>query len=219
MKIHLTPREQRRLLGIGALALFILWVYSSSIIQPLFKENTELGQQVQIARDRLRGLEAVASNEGALQQQQQQLQQTVKSLRSLLPAEKELPVVIERLSDIASQAQVKIQTISPQRTAPSPGAQRSSGKSSDTQKDAPSDPLVYKEVTIQIDALAGFHQLGTFLGMIESSDNPMQVNSLRVSGDPKEPKRHRIKFILKSFFATEGDVPGGSSGMPAESTL
>jgi Tfp pilus assembly protein PilO len=213
MKLNLTSRERRTILAGGLLAVLILWLQSSYVIKPLLHERNELAHQIQSARGQLNALEAVTANESALQKQHEELKQTVASLRSLLPAERELPTAIERLSDLASQTQVKIQTISPQRSTTQPSSTRAEEKPETTAENGTApEPVVYKEIMIQIDALAGFHQLGTFLALVESGDIPIQVWGLRISGDPKEPKRHRVKLLMRAFFATEEER------QPAEGT-
>lgn len=193
MKLALSSRDQRTLLAGGGLALLVLWVYGAYILGPLMRNASRLGQQIQQARDRLSALEAATANEDALRKQHEQLTQTVTSLRSLLPAEEELPSLIETLSDLASQTQVKIQTIFPQR--PVGGQEPGAGATALT-------PVVYKEIPIQIDALAGYHQLGAFLALVESGSKPVRIASLRIAANPREPKRHNVKLLLRSYFAT-----------------
>ena len=207
MKLRLSPREQRTLLIVVGLGIVILWMYVAAIVRPLMREVGQLTQQVREAREQLKLLEVATSNEDALREQHRQLEETVLILRKLLPGEEELPAVIELVSDMASQAQVKIQTIFPQR----PVAEAAGDKTDkDENRDAgPKQPEVYKNVLIQIDALASFHQLGTFLSLVEQGDKPMQIANLRLIQDPKEMKRLRIKLLLQSYFApSEGTGAG-----------
>jgi len=202
MKSSLSAREQRTVLMGGALAVLVLWVYVAYIVGPLMREAGRLGQEVATARQQLRLLEVATANEAALREQHQQLDETVSSLRKLLPSEKELPAVIEQLSDLASQTGVKIETIFPQRPTeeqlpqPAPAA-----------KPNVATPVVYKDVLVQIDAVAGFHQLGMFLSLVESSEEPMEVDSLRITSDPRGLKRLQIKLVIKTYFATDEEKP------------
>jgi Tfp pilus assembly protein PilO len=193
MKPRLSKREQRILAVVLVLGAGILWMYVVCIVQPLLGEVRELGQQLRAAREELKILEVSAANESALRQQHGKVQEAVASLRKLLPSEEELPQVIELLSDLAGQSQVKIQTIFPQRpAAPNPA---------DLAKSERASAEAYKGVIIQVDALSGFHQLGMFLSLVESGEKPMQVSSLRISADEKEPRRQRVKLLLKTYLA------------------
>ena len=196
MKIALSKREQRVVFSIAGLALLIGWLYTAYIVGPLTREAARLGREVRSARARLASLEAVMTQEPKIRGQFQQWDEKVKVLRSQLPAQEELPAVIELLSDLATESQVKIQAIFPQRSLNEKDDAKS-GKSDSA------DPGVYKDVVIQIDALAGYHQLGTFLSLVESGRRPMRLSSLRMAGDSKDPKRHHVKILIRAYFATD----------------
>ena len=177
------------------LAGIILWVYVVYIVGPIRREGVKLAQQLGDARRQLIALQRATTNEATLREQYRQLDQTVQALLKSLPHETELSSVIERLSDLASQTDVKIQTIFPQRTPElSPGQKKPKSVS-------PPATVFYKDVLIQIDATAGYHQLGSFLGFVESGDKPIRLVNLRITADPAEPKRHRIKMLVRSYFA------------------
>lgn len=198
MKLNLAAREQRSALLIGILGLVTLYIYAAYLVRPLQRRGRELGEQVSTARQRVGILERSTSNEAALREQYRQLEETVKFSRTRLPGEEELPAVIELLSDLAGRSQVKIQTIFPQRSLmPDPAA---------------ATAAVYKDVLIQIDALAGYHQLGTFLGLVEAHAKPMRVASLRIATNPKEPKRQFVKLLIRAYFS--GTTDQAAEGRP-----
>ena len=193
-------RDLQLILKLAVPSVIVLYIYGAYAIKPLAREAARLGREVRTARDRLRGLEAVTANETTLQEQQRQVNERVESLRSLLPPEEEVPAVIELISSLANDADVKIQTIFPERDL----GDRGLTKLVDAGKKDPDAAVVYKEVPIQVEALAGFHQLGTFLGMVESGEKPLRVSSLRVSANPREAKRHLVRLRLLAYFAAGG---------------
>ena len=199
MRITISHREQRTLLLLGLLGVVILWVYGAYLIAPLGRKAAELAQQLAQARERVRALELVTGNEPSLQRQYEELNRTVASMRDALPAERELPATIELLSGLASQAQVKIQTISPLRGLEDPAPESSSGPAGKV----PVAPIVYKPALIQIDALAGYHQLGMFLSLIEGSDKPLQLSSLHITASPRESGRQQVRVVIRAFFAVK----------------
>ncbi len=205
MKFVLSKREQRSIFVLIVLVAVIGWVYVTYILAPLNRESSSLEEQVKVAREQLRALEAATQNEPALQAKYQELDRSVLSLKKALPPEEELPAIIEFLSDLANQAQVKIQTISPQRSA-NADAGVEAGK---PQVGGEMKRLVYTEIPIQIDALAGYHQLGAFLSRVESSGKPMRISNLRISGNSREPKRHQIKLLIEAYFAAGGSSSTG----------
>jgi Tfp pilus assembly protein PilO len=195
----LSKREQRTLASVIGLGALILWVYASAIVQPLLRGGASLNKQVRDAREQLKLLQASTSNDAALHVQHRELEQRVLELRRLLPGEDELPAVIELVSDMANQSNVKIQTIFPQR----PVSEDDGDKKRKGSAGAPAESkeaTFYKDVVIQIDALAGFHQLGEFLSRIEQGDKPMRIANLRIQPDGRETRRLRIKLLLQSYF-------------------
>ena len=197
MKLNLSSPEQRASLFAGFVGVVILWIYGVYLVGPLLREAGSLSEQVRSAREQLRTLEAATSNEAVLRDQHRQLNETVASLRKMLPPEEEIPAVIEHLSDLASQTGVRIQVILPQHQGDTPEDARNATQ---PQGKTASGPVVFKEVPIQIDALAGYHELGAFLSLVESGEKPMLVSSLRISGS-KDLRRQVIKVILRSYFA------------------
>lgn len=201
MKLAFSKPEQRALLVTGVLALVIGWLYAAYLVLPLRREAGRLAREAQSARQRIGTLEAAVANEDSLRAQYQQWDEKVKSLRVFLPPQEELPAVIERLSALANQTQVKIETISPQRSL---GDQTKADANPETDKSPQPGPRGYEEVLIQIEALAGYHQLGAFLNAVEAGDRVVRVATLRMVGNPKDPKRHQIKLWLRAYFATSG---------------
>ena len=205
MKFQLSKQELKTVALLAMLGLVVLWVYSTYLIQPTWRQSVAVGKEVRDAKNELRMLKAVTANEDMLRQQQQALNETVTSLRHLLPGDDELPAMIETLSNLANQSQVKINTIFPQR----PLGKNTTGGKGANEVISP----VYKEIPIQIDAQAGYHQLGTFLGLVEASDKLMHVSSLRISSNPKMPKRHLIKMVISAYFL---DAPETAAGSPRD---
>jgi len=200
--MKLSPREQRVILMVTMLGGVILWVYVRYILAPLTREAADVDRQTQAARQQLKALQVTTANETMLQEQSRQLDQSVITLRRLLPSEQELSSVIERLSGFASAAGVRIVTISPRPTEDQ--------RPNEAKQPADASPY-YKAIPIHIDAEAGYHQLGDFLNLMESERAPLRVFSLKISGNANEVRRHRIKLVIRAYFAT-GNAPSSVSG-------
>ena len=186
----------------GVLGFLVFWMYVTLALRPLWRGAASLGTQVQTARGQLSALQQATANEAALREQHQRLQDTIRSLRSDLPSEEALPAVIEFLSGLASQTQVKIQSIFPQRPLGPLDEQLLGDKAK-----IPPELVVYKEIPIQIDAQASFHKLGAFLALVESSDKLMKVATLRISGNAKEPRWHNVNLSILAYFAVREGSP------------
>jgi Tfp pilus assembly protein PilO len=206
-------KDAKTLALVALLGIMILYVYFMYIFGPLSREASKVGGEVKQAQAQLKSLQTATANEAALKEQYRQVDETVSALRRALPTEQELPAVIEFLSSLATKTDVKIQTIFPQRAPEAPGARREAAKPA-----APEQKAVHTDVLIQIDALAGFHEFGTFLSLVETGERPMQVASLRVTSSTKGTDRHTINLVLRSYFAvTDESAPppaAARSGAP-----
>lgn len=184
----LAPQDRRRVLLLSVLAVLLVWGYYGYILTPLWRRVSEVSTQTRLAKQQLRDIEQALIQEPQLHQQRRQLEDRMAHLRTAILTEDELPTMMEHLTTLAGQSGVKIQLISPQRA----GAPRAS----------------YQEIPIQIEALAGFHQLGTFLSRVELGTQPIEVRSLRVSENPKLLRRHLVKLTVIAY-AMPSDRAGG----------
>ncbi len=199
--------QQRQLLLILSLGLIGAWAYGRIALFPQLRQLSSIGQQIQTSRQELRTLQQVVANEQRVREQHEQVEKTVTSLRSLLPSERDLSSVIEYLSNLAVKAHLKIETISPQ-LAEEPGPGLPDKRSE--------DHTVYRVIPIQIDARAGYHEIGTFLNLVETGSIPIEVGSLRIVEDEQEFRRHQMTLVLHAFFAVEQQKTSRLGELPAE---
>lgn len=195
-------KEQQALLLLGIVGVMIILFYGG-YVSGLVKKFSQLKIDVTSSQNKVAIFESSTKRETSLRRQLAHLQEVVERLQKTLPVEQDLPAVIEFLSGLASQTNVRVQSIFPQRTLIADSFEGDGKKkrgSSENQEDV---EVYYKEVPIQIDALAGYHQIGTFLSMVESSEKPLRLVSLRISENPKELKRHIAQIVIQSFFKVD----------------
>lgn len=107
----------------------------------------------------------------------------VNSYEKMLPAEQEIPALLENLSTMAKSSNIKIVGITPVETA--------EGK---TQKAG-----VYQEIPILISAKSGYHELGSFLSHLENSDRFMKVGNISIKSNNATPKKHDIDLLVLTY--------------------
>jgi type IV pilus assembly protein PilO len=199
-------REQQVIVLVALAALVGVGVCYAVVVGPLLRSLRQQRESLRTARASLQQIEQAIAREPQWRTQLDALTFDMKALHEAMPAEEALPAVIERLSEMATRAGLKIQTIFPQRTT--------EGRES---KDAPTADL-YKEVPIQIDALSGYHQLGMFLSSVERHAQPMRLKNLRITSNNKDGKRHNVKMVVVAYFATsQAKHAEGASASTAES--
>ncbi len=193
MAIKLAPRQQKTVLVIAGLGVVTAGIYLGLIMLPMWNQYTNFSSQITQARQQLGILQAVTVREPQLHQQHRDLLQSVRSWRERLPRAGETSSVIEHISEFAAQAGVKVLSIVPLTDASAPVA---------ASKPASAKPPYYT-VPIQMEAMAGYHQLGRFVDLIEGTSTPMQIVSLRVAGNLKDSARHRVRLMIQAYVASE----------------
>ena len=193
MKLSFSPREQRTLLMLVGLAAITGWAYFLGVVRPLKAEVQKAKQSIQRSLGHLQELEIAAGNVPQLKAQLAQREQALNTLKSQLPPESDVATLVATLTTLADQAQVKIENISPE-VLKEPREEKTNPK-------APGIKNEYQTAIIQVEGTAGFHQLGTFLNLVEGLNKPIQLGSLQIIDNVKNPKKHRVKLLLRAYVA------------------
>lgn len=113
----------------------------------------------------------------------------VDSYEKKLPAEQEIPTLLEDLSVMARDSRVKIIGLMPM-------AQETFMKD---QKAARPKKGIYKEIPILISAKSGYHELGAFLASLENSDRFMKIADIEIKSNKATPKKHDVEIIVLTY--------------------
>ena len=191
----LASRDQRTSLLLWGVSIILVWATWTYCVGPLQREARRLAEECRLAKAQLSVLEGRLANAAMLRTHVEETQTHVMTFRALLPTEEELPLVMERLSQLASQAHMKIQTIGAERP---PESEVGAGRL--PQEGNSHSPFVSK--FIHLEARAGYHQFGTFLSLVEAADHPMRLWRLRMVNDEKGSSQLHITLILQTYFST-----------------
>ena len=198
--------SRRSVIAAAALGILGLWVYDAYLVRPLWRSVRRLGGEVQQTRRQVTLIEQTIAQVAQWRQETQRLTNGVASVQGALPTEDELPGVIETISELADQNGVKLQSILPQRTMPAPPKVAASPT-----------PALYKDIPLQLEALGGYHQLGSFVASLESAAQPIRVRSFRLSANPREARRHNLRMTVAGYFSTTPRSTAGSATASAAS--
>ena len=116
-----------------------------------------------------------------------------------------------------------MQTIHPQRSLESvseddlafltPAPRPSAGTSKTKAAAAVAGPLPYRGIPIQIDALAGFHQVGAFVSQMEGGDQAMRLRQCRINANSKDLRRHQVRITMVGYFMTQPETGASRAGL------
>ena len=97
-----------------------------------------------------------------------QVKRKIDFYEKKLPGEKDLPAILEYLSDAARELNVKITEIKP----------------SEQDKDKSAQVSLYSETAILLKAECSYHQLGRFLNKLENADRFMKISDIEIIANP-----------------------------------
>lgn len=112
----------------------------------------------------------------------------VERYEKMLPAEREIPSLLESLSNMAKNANVKIVGIMP--------AVAEAEKTTRTH--------AYQEIPILINAKSGYHELGHFLSNMGNSDRFMKIADINIKSSRDNSRKHDVELLILTYMLLKG---------------
>ena len=178
--VFLQGQKEKLLLGLGCCIGFILWF--QFFLVPQRQIGFDRRSRVQVMRKQLQRTRQSLKQLPELERRVQQLS-SQSGLVFTTPPEEQLPELLETIAQTARASQVQLLTVRPtlDLNQLQPGA------------------TGFLELPVRLEAVAGYHQIGTFLGALEHSESLIQLQSLEIMADPKENWRHQANFVLQVY--------------------
>ena len=164
-----------------AAALYLYFVFVPQVIR-VFGLTAGTGK----IRSELKSARAVIKDFERLNNELEEQSQKVESYEKKLPAEQEIPALLENLSNMAKDSGIKIVGIAPAMSYLKDD--KSAGKSQ-----------IYREIPILITAKSGYHELGRFLGNLENVDRFMKVVDINIKSNKMSPKKHDVELMVCTY--------------------
>ena len=166
------------LAGIGVLYLYVNFL----LLPQIYSVATIYGKTAKLESD-LKSAESDISGVDGLRKQAALYRGKIEEYGRMLPAEQEIPKLLEDLSDMAKKSNVKIVGITPTQN----------------KQEAQAPDAIYQAIPILISARSGYHELGKFLSDLENSDRFMKVADLKIKANNTAPKRHDIELLVLTY--------------------
>ncbi|OGX15699.1 MAG: hypothetical protein A2166_02920 [Omnitrophica WOR_2 bacterium RBG_13_41_10] len=122
-----------------------------------------------------------------LMQQSQNKPTTIKKIKKMI-SEGQIPLLFQKISDIANKYNVKIQELKPAKDT----------KEAKTKGSTPAQKSDLNATLLTLNALSGYHELGGFLSELENADEFIAVENLKIIPQ-KEGFKHSVKILLKTY--------------------
>lgn len=172
--------------------VLILLIYFFSFFRPTFSSFRKVNAQINKLKSELKIAKVDIANIENLRKQFNSMKEKMDYIKLKFPKEAEIPSLLEALSTIAKESQVKIAEIKPEKETTLKGV---SAKLKPESK-------FYSEIPISINANCGYHQLGTFINRLEWLERFMKITDIQIEGDASSPKSHDVKLLVSIFVLT-----------------
>jgi len=169
------------LISFMATAAYLYFVFVPQVVS-VFKLSGDVGKM----KSELRSARVVIKDFERLKNDLKESSQKVESYEKKLPAEQEIPALLENLSNMAKESDIKIVGIVPAM---------SYFKDDKSVKKI----LIYREIPILITAKSGYHELRSFLNKLENADRFMKVVDIDIKSNKASPKKHDVELMVCTY--------------------
>jgi len=180
--VKLTKENRQQFLILGIAVLFVLFDFVlllkpqvSNLIK-LNSKRSKIKKDVYLAKTQIAQM-------GKLKEKYAFLKDSIASGQKWFISDAEIPSMLENISSLANNNQLKLMQIKPMYKKPE----------SDKQAEE------YYPLSVYIIAQGGYHQLGRFINRLENNKIFIKLNELDILPDQRNYLTHNIKLILNIF--------------------
>ncbi|MFH1061324.1 MAG: type 4a pilus biogenesis protein PilO [Candidatus Omnitrophota bacterium] len=146
----------------------------------------KISKEVADKRTILKDLDSGIKNFALLEKDEASMSKAYNDFLASLPAQKEFPIFLELISQMAKNNNVKIIAMEPQKTT-------------DIQS------LFFVKIPVFVDAYCGYHELGKFINDIESADKLMKIGTIKITKDDPDSEMLQVFLLIHTFCLIEDD--------------
>ena len=168
------------LVGINTLLIYMYFVFFPQVVNDI-----NLTRNIIRTRGNLIAARSLIAEKGKLKDKAEEYDKKIELYEKKLPAQQEIPALLENLSKMAKNANITIIGITP--------------AASKTAKEKKNQNQVYKEIPILIKAKSGYHELGRFLNNLENADRFMKVTDISIKANAALPKKHDVQLMVYTY--------------------
>ena len=176
------PKIQNAVL-IALLGLIVFVLYLYFMLLPQIASDARIAGKTMKMRSDLKAARSLIAQKAQLRKKAGEYNEKIEVYEKKLPAQQEIPDLLESLSKMAKNADITIIGITP--------------VSLKMQKEKKGQ--IYKEIPILITAKSGYHELGRFLSSLENADRFMKVVDINLKANPASPKRHDVEVMVYTY--------------------
>lgn len=183
LQIDFSKSQKQIMMLIVVSSLIALIAYFNFLLKPQMRKVFSTVSMLNKSQNDLRSAQADIANIDKYKNDISMFEEKVDRYEKMLPAEQEIPSLLESLSTIAKNSNIKIVGITPTALREGSGAR----------------DRVYQEIPILISAKSGYNELGRFLSSLENSDRFMKVADIEIRSNRVMPKKHDVELLVLTY--------------------
>ncbi|UCB56560.1 MAG: type 4a pilus biogenesis protein PilO [Candidatus Omnitrophota bacterium] len=165
----------------------LMLFYLILLVFPAIRNTFRLLPEASQLKSQITNIEKEWANIDSFNEQIARSDEKLAAYEKSLPGEKEIPAILEYLSDAAKELKVRITEIRPVIE----------------EKDKAATPSIYYKAPILLKAECGYHQLGRFLNKLENADRFMRIDNIKIEADPEKVGIHNVELIVVTYVMTK----------------
>lgn len=181
--IDLKDTKTQTTILIALLGIIVSVLYIYFIFIPQFTKDLGLVGRAIKMRGELKYAKTLIAEKEDFKKKVAEYNEKIDLYEKKLPAQQEVPSLLENLSKMAMNANINIIGITPVAL-----------KLSREKKGQ-----VYREIPILITAKSGYHELGRFLSNLENGDRFMKVVDISIKTNTSAPKKHDVELMVYTY--------------------
>lgn len=172
----------------GLMCAIILVGYYFLFLTPILSKLSNVSRKVYKLQSDLNIAGLAIDSMPKMEKEIDELKKKTVAYSNKLPKEEEFPALLEGLSMMAQNTDVKITKITPIKDVEAAPTEKAASPSS-----------IYQAKGILINAQCGYHQLGTFISELENAERFMEISDITIESVKMAPRRHNVQLIVKTF--------------------
>lgn len=179
--------EDQTLIIASVIAVVVFMIIHLIFIKPHLNRLNQINPRLAALTGSVKAASRDAANLEAFKVNLKTLKSKVDFYGQKLPREKEIPSLLENLSKVAVNSDVKIVQIQPR------------------DKYAKVAGKMHLELPITVQAKCGYHQLGKFINQLETGSRFMKISGIKIKANPRDIEEHDVELLLSTFVLMGGE--------------
>ncbi len=183
LDVKLAKSKRERALISVLIIILIAGGYFHIFLRPAIKKLVTLIPEVASLKNDLQDARFLMGQKASIDGQNKKLLLMMDEYQKIFPRQQEIQKILEDLSNIANESDVKIVGIRP-------FSEKGIGtKIVD----------IYKEIPVEIVARSGYHELGEFLQRLETGGRVIIVKGFKIDSNPHNVKKQKKRLIASTY--------------------